>query len=157
MRSERDARIEKLTAELNRLKREQAAELEARRGSVTPQFIYVLATNSQARERIADPNCVWYRLEGVVVNGAELRAVGATVPESGGMNYLFNCLSGRFVISAGGGRVHLNLVDGAFGRADVQAFKELEAFVSEHPGGGDVTEIVTRGRARREAMGESDG
>lgn len=143
------SRIEELEAKLAQLRQEEADRARALRESVTPRYTYMLVPHSESWDKIADPSCRWYRLEGVIINTPELNAVGAAIPAAGGMNYLFNTLSGRFVISGGGGTVYLNL-NGRFGPPDTEAFQELEAFVAEHPEGGDVTEIVERGRARRE-------
>lgn len=145
-----DEKIGELEAELDKLRQQRLDELKALRESVTPRYTYLLVRpTGPGTDRIADPSCVWYRLEGVVINADELHAVGVTTPHQGGMNYLFNTLSGRFVMSGGGGTSYISLVDDFGRKADTEAFQELEAFVEKHPEGGDVTDIVARGREKR--------
>lgn len=148
-----DERIAELEAELARLRREQDDEARARRDAVPPRYEYLLVPVNPTHDKVADPSCRYYRLEGVVINADELHAVGAKVPQSGGMNYLFNTLSGRFVLSVGGGYVHLYLVD-QFGRkAESEAFRELEILLHGAPEAThDVTDIVERAHAKREAQ-----
>lgn len=144
-----DEKIGELETQLAQLRQRRLDERRALMESVIPQFRYTLELVIRPHDRVADPSCEWYRLEGKVTNREELEAVGRTVHE-GGMDYLFNRLSGRFVLSSGG-QVFLNLTDGTFGKADRQAFDELEAVVRKNPGvGGDVTDIVNRARALRE-------
>lgn len=145
------SRMQELEAELATLRQQEKDEVKARRESVKPAWAFILAPHTDRYDKIADPSCRWYRLEGVITNSEEYHEVGATKPQEGGMNYLFNTLSGRFVISGGGGTIYISLTgDSIFGRAaDTEAFGALEAFIRENPEGGDVTEIVERGRAAR--------
>lgn len=141
-------KIEELEAELKRLRQEERDATEAKRRSVVPAYRYTLEPSSQVYDKVADPSCRWYRLEGKVTNGDQLAEVGSTMPFGGGMNYLFNDLSGRFVISGGGGTIYLNLVRGTFGEADTEAFQDLELLIQQDPEGSfDVTDIVNRARA----------
>lgn len=147
-----DGKIKELEARLAELRRQRDAEIEAVRASVQPIWQYILKPYSESGwDRIADPSCRYFRLEGNVVNSDALQAVGARVPDQGGMTYLFNTLSGRFVISAGGGQVILRLTDGGFGPADAEAFRELEILLYENPDvSHDVSGVVERAHARRE-------
>lgn len=142
-------RITELEAELKQLRQQQREEQEAARKAVSPTYRFTLTpAESSGFDRIVDPSCELWRLTGTVTNREELVAVGASVHE-GGMNYLFNTLSGRFVLVVGGGQVWLHLSgDTVWGReAHTEAFAELEAFVVANPEGGDVTDIVSRHRS----------
>lgn len=148
---ERKAELEAVVRELEAEEKREAA---ARKAAVKPQWQFTLLPHKQALsyERIRDESVKVYRLEGFCVNVDELAEAGYGERDSqgGGMNYLFNTLSGRIVMAHGGGRIWIS--DGSWSgqgskAAADKAFSELEAFLKEHAEGGDVTEIIARQEA----------
>jgi hypothetical protein len=71
------------------------------------------------------------------------------------MVYIFNTLSHRIVTSVGGGTVYLSGSWGAKESAE-QAVEELNKFLTAHPEGGDVTQIVTDHQARMRVKREEE-
>jgi len=129
-------RIAELEAELAQLKREDAEQKAQRRKQVRPVYKFTLkpANDPYMVRSIMDESCVLYTLSGKVLNADEMKAVGNQLFE-GGMTYLFNRITGKFIMSTGGGSVYLR---------SAEAFGELGEFIVRHPQGGIVTDIVTR-------------
>lgn len=147
--SDNKAKIAELERQIAELRQADLAAMEARRQLVKPSYVFTLEpVHTTGYRKSADPHCCWYRLTGTVTNKPELEEVGIH-PFEGGMDYLFNELSGRFVISGGGGSVWLHLTPHYGEESDDAAFKELEAFIKGSPLGGEVTEIVNRYRENR--------
>jgi len=148
-----DKTVEELRAELREAERREAAELQIRRAKVQVrrQFTLLPYEDVHFLDRVYDSTCKLYRLVSTVVNHDEAKTAGHTELEmrNGGMTYVYNTLSHRLVTGVGGGTIWIgptwmNEDD----TSDVEAFEELNAFLLEHPEGGDVTEIVERFRNR---------
>lgn len=134
-------RIVQLRAELAELEAAEKATVKAA-DAVVPKFTFDLAVDDLKFDKLFDPSVIAYRLSGTCTNAEELAEVGRShSAEGGGMVYLFNTLSGRFIMSHGGGRVYLSKAGSAFS-TDLDKIALLEAFVAVHPEGGDVTDIV---------------
>lgn len=140
-----DTDIARLEKQLEELRAQRRAEMQAKMDAVTPLFTFTLTPVTDHWRESADPACRWYELRGTIQNKDECLAVGKK-PLDGAMRYLYNTLSGRFVVSNGGGTVWLKLGHEFGGEPDVEAWTELEAFVKDYPEGGDVTPIVDRYR-----------
>lgn len=140
-----DSQVEALEQRIRMLRKQQSDELAERRKAVSPVYAFTLILVEDSWGRLADDSCCWYELRGQVLNVRELEAVGAR-PFEGAMRYLFNRLSGRFVVSGGGGSIFLHLTPDWRGNVDTEAFAELAEFVVNNPQGGMVTDIVERYR-----------
>jgi hypothetical protein len=154
-----DLSVDELESLLKAKKDELAAAEKARRESVKPVWSWVLKRDDNAHrmDRLMDDSCVWYRLIGYMRNVTEYEAVhggdsisNATRTGHGqGMTYLYNTLSGRFVLASGGGRIWIKESAWSIGdniaeirRNHDECFTELAAFVQANPDGGDVTDII---------------
>jgi hypothetical protein len=128
----------KLEAELAALRKEEDAEKKALMASVKPVMKYtVMPTPPRDRwDFLGDEMCVFYTIDGQCTNLDEVKATGAMSPHSGSMRYLFNLATSRLVCHVSGGNIHL--------AATHEAYADVSAFISEHPEGGDITEIVLR-------------
>jgi hypothetical protein len=131
------AEIAAATRHLDTLRAEHAEQVNTRRASVTPVYQFVLEpVEPNSWHEIYDDTCRLFRLSGRVTNEAELKAVGATVPMSGGMVYAYNTLTSRFITSVGGGTT--------FVRGESGAMRALGDWVYDgHPDGGDCTDVIT--------------
>lgn len=151
-----EERVAELEAQIRAIRNEQKAELAERQKSVTPVWRFTILPNEdRSFDKIWDKSVVLYQLRGEVVNRDECEAVGHDVRQmSGSMNYLFNTLSGRLVMSTGGGNVYLSDKTWSL-RSDKEAVQRsfekavtaIESFLAEHPEGGDITEIISQHRA----------
>ena len=130
----------RLEAELDELRKQETAERQARIDSVKPVMQYtVRPTPPRDRwEFIGDEMCAFYTISGECTNLEDVRAVGGREPFHGSMRYVFNLATGRLVCTTGGGNIHL--------ASTQEAYADVSAFISEHPEGGDITEIVLRHR-----------
>lgn len=143
-----NARIDQLKAEIREIELAEQAERDARKASVRPVRSYTFTPNERNHGfyKILDESCKLYRLECKVVNKAEMLEVGYTDHDlhEGGMTYLFNTLSGKIVMSTGGGNVHIS--DGSWSDENKDAidlaWARINAFLTAHPEGGDVTLIL---------------
>jgi hypothetical protein len=130
--------IEEIKTELAAAIEAERIDKEIKQMAVVPIYEYTLYqdTASYRVNEIFDSSCKLYLLTGKVLNHKEMRAVGKT-PFEGSMAYLFNTLSGNFVMAVGGGSIFISNREG---------WLALSEFVSTHPHGGDVTEIVEKYR-----------
>lgn len=129
--------VNRLRAELLAAERLLAAEQKEKAMHVQPIYRFTLSLVTPMRgAKIYDTSCVLYTLTGEVINKEEMRYVGKT-PFEGGMNYLFNTLSGKFVMAVGGGAVYTS---------DPWCLAALSSFILQNPNGGDVTSIVNHYR-----------
>jgi hypothetical protein len=152
-------KVERLEAELRQAREAESAERERLRAATPIVMRFTLVPDERpGRDELWDDTCRWYYLEGEVVNAEEAAAAGHKVADhSGGMAYLFNTLSGKFVMSSGGGRVWITGKRWAWtGGPNVRdeweasaqrALTHLAGFVKANPEGGDVTEIIETHRA----------
>jgi hypothetical protein len=145
-REARLARIADLERQMAAVKAEIAEADEVLRKSVTPTYEFTFtkqSSDSGFGEKIADPAVLRYRLDGKCSNYEELKAAGWSDHSisSGGMDYLFNSATGKFIMAIGGGRIWIS--DGRFGM-HLGAMAELADFIADSPEGGDVTSIITK-------------
>jgi hypothetical protein len=149
--------VEDLRAELREAEAKEREEREARKAAVEPILRYTLTLDLRElrREPLWDPACRYYRLEGEVINEQELLEAGHSRDEArrrqGGMTYLFNSATGRFVKAVGGGNVYISAPHSSFnsGNPEVRAtWSRLSEFIKAEPDGGDVTAIVRDHDAR---------
>lgn len=148
-----DTRIEGLEKALAHAKQTKADLLKARRDSVTPIWEYTVkpVRGKAAFDRIYDPTCNLYRIEGRCLNKAELEEVGYSTNDyrEGGMTYIYNTLSHFIVTSIGGGTAFIGLGSSAFGDVDAHmaAIEEVSNFIWDNPEGGVINDIVARYKA----------
>ena len=138
-----------LYAAAREVERSEMAAKVALADSVQPVYQFTLTPANNSFDKIFDGSgCTAYRLNATVLNKDEVQAVGGQVRE-GGMNYIFNHLNGRFVMSTGGGQIWLD--DGTFGKPfDTVAFTALANYLLEvNIDGGDVTEIILAARSKK--------
>jgi len=135
--------IKALEERLEELKAQANVERIERSKLVQPMYKFVLEPieKPHAWDRLYDETCMLYSLYGELLNADELRDVGKVVPSSGGMTYLWNGATDRFVCATGGGQMFVK---------DTETWNELSKFIKVHRDGGDVTEIVDRERLRRQ-------
>lgn len=144
--------VNKIQAEIteleSKLKSAYAAKTlaeAARAKSVDPIYRFTLSPVEDKFEKIYDDSCRLYLLAGKVLNKDELQAVGK-VPFEGGMNYLYNSLSNKFVVAVGGGSTFFG--SSHLGTDTVKSvLSELGEFIKDSPQGGDVTSIMNRYRS----------
>lgn len=91
-------------------------------------------------DKVYDDSLVWFRLEGICVNKAECEAVGHWSFFEGGMNYLYNTLTHKIVMTAGGGSIHMGGFRGDEGNEE--AMQILSDYLTANPNGGDITKLV---------------
>jgi hypothetical protein len=137
--------IEELEARVKAMKAARQADKE-RLKSETPLIwrysIVKSRPNGSMFDRIMDDSCILYRIEGEVVNKAEAEAAGHNLDRlGGGMNYLFNTLSKKFVMPIGGGHYYIS---DRFEKKNTEAvtWERIAEFVTKNPDGGDITDIV---------------
>src|SRR5438270_54499 len=104
-------RKEELQRELRELEAREAKAAEDKRRSTKPRYGFRIAPVVQqgSWERIRDDSVKMCRVTGHVINRDECIAAGWAERElgDGGMNYLFNTLSGKIVMRTGGGTVYI--------------------------------------------------
>lgn len=129
-----DHTVEELTAALEVAKHRAQAEANKLRESVTPIKRITIEPVEPKFDRLYDDAVRWYRIEGVCINKDELEAVGASKPMEGGINYLFNIATGKFIMRDGGGTIHLpNGKSGYTGGAEQWVMDELAEIVLSNP------------------------
>lgn len=124
--------VEQIKAELYEAQKREEQTTRMRRDAVVPEYQYTISPSENKWDRIYDPTCALYHLEGKVLNADELRAVGKT-PFEGGMNYLWNGITHSLVCAVGGGSVFIK---------DQEVHDELGQFIYANREGGDVTHII---------------
>jgi hypothetical protein len=133
-----------LEQQLAAAKHRLECERNALKESVKPIYQFTLTRHTKpGTDRLFDPSCQWYRLEGRIANKVEMEAAGHYKPFEGGLNYLFNFASGRFVMSGGGGSIFLPREEGSgtFGPPSDRALKLMTDFILDYSvEGGDFTE-----------------
>lgn len=132
--------------ELLRVKRQEEADaLKVKRDSVKPVYrITIDLATGHSFHKIMDDSVKVYRISGEVTNKAEVDAVGGD-SRGGGMDYLFNTLSGKLIMSTGGGTIWV----GGFDNDGHEAFQQINEFLCDHPDGGNITDIVNADRQAR--------
>lgn len=142
-----DSEIAMLDRQLaeRRIARQNAAK--AAQDAVKPVYKFTLTPSDSRHDKIYDGSCTLYTLAGILVNKDELEAVGNTREEGGKINYLFNHLSGNFVMRVGGGRVWLTKPNSW--DDDAEVLDQLAHYLLDvNIDGGDVTEIVAAFRTK---------
>jgi hypothetical protein len=124
--------VVEIEAELAAAKKAEYARLEKEQKAVQPQYVFTLDRVWHNMNHLMDNNCTLYRLNGKVTNKEELKSVGK-IPFEGGMTYVYNNLSGRFVIAIGGGSIFTS---------KSEVFRLLNKFIDQNPNGGDVTHLM---------------
>jgi len=154
--------IEILRAQLKEAERVEREEREERRNSVTQNWMFMISLEDEpgpGYKELWDDTCGYYRITGVLLNREECEAVGQNVDRSGdgaGMSYLYNSLSQKLVCSVGGGQVWVGMGWDATDRESSRiAIDEINAFLINHPDGGDITDIIKRHRARKIRIGNA--
>lgn len=140
--------LETAIADLRRQQREEQETLKAE----TP-IIWRYRIRPDARvpfgDELWDDSLRFYRLEGWVQNRKEAEAAGHDISE-GGMSYLYNTYTEKLVMAYGGGRVFIGARWGTPDNGSTErVVKELSAFLSEYPEGGDITGIIARHHEER--------
>lgn len=133
--------IAEIEAELKAARKAEDAARAEKAKEIVPKYIFTITPSetNNSYQRVYDKSCLVYTIAGEVTNPEELRAIGRT-PFQGSMRYVFNTLSGMFVMSVGGGSSFVS---------DPGAFEELSEYVLRHPNGGDVTDIISAYRGNR--------
>lgn len=125
--------IAEIKAELRAAEEAEKERIEEEAKSVIPDYTFTLVRMpTLGYHKVMDDSCILYELRGVVKNKKELRKVGK-VPFEGSMTYLFNTLSGKFVMSVSGGSIFID---------NPKCWDALNTVVRIAPEGGDVTHIV---------------
>lgn len=148
-----DYSVAELEAALRSAKQRDEADRKARLESVTPVYQFTLEPVAVQHfgEEIWDDTLCGYRLTGTVLNRDEMEAAGHGRVHEGGMTYLFNWNTEKFVMTLGGGSTFLS-TRGTFAGPDKvehahATLDRLARFVVANPKGGDVTEIVENHRS----------
>jgi hypothetical protein len=129
--------------ELAKLQAAENAERKAKAEAVKPRYQFFIApVKNENWDKIYDDSVVKYRIEGIIKNMSELEAVGKGNALSGGMTYLFNKLSGQFIMAVGGGSLYVSR------ERHPEYLASVAAFIHLNPGGGDITEIVEQYRVQ---------
>lgn len=147
--------IEEMRAQLHaaeqELKQREADERKAEMAA-TPivwRFTIKPATNRSFQE-MYDDSCLLYRLNGEITNRDEAKAAGHPDHDlrAGGMDYIFNTLSGKIVTGVGGGTIWVGHGWGNDKRADSAraTMEAISQFIADNPEGGDITGIVEQHR-----------
>lgn len=138
------AQLESMLADAKKAERD---ELEARRKSVTPEYKFTLEkVNRQGLTKSWDETIIQLELSGVVTNRAEMESVGNPL-DGGGMTYLFNTVTGKFVCG-GAGRSWIG--SGLRSDGTEQIYADLSEAWLAHPSDViDVTALVNAERVRR--------
>lgn len=133
-------KVARLRAELNAAEQVVKAEKQIAMDAVQPRYEFLVAPVTDNFDRVYDDSVVKYRIEGIVKNMTELEAAGHTRVHSGGMTYLYNTLSGKFITTVSGGSYYVPT------ELNPEFLGEVGEFVKQNPKGGDITEIVERYR-----------
>lgn len=141
--------VEEITLELKAAQKRDH-ERSVRIKESTPVVMQYTAFPYQGRmhDEIWDDSIVTYRVEGKCLNLAEAEAAGHRV-DTGGMNYLFNTVTGKVVMATGGG--HLYLHGWRDGDNSKRSMKRLGRYLVEHPEGGVVDHLVEQFKAERQS------
>jgi len=126
--------IKEIQAELNLAIEIEAAEKREVAKNTKPDYTFTLVPSYRPYYKVYDSSCKLYDLRGLVNNKEELRKVGKT-PFEGSMTYVFNTLSGKFVMGVSGGSVLTE---------DPDTWEELSEFIDANPKGGDITSIMNK-------------
>ena len=157
------ARIAVLQEEEKALKAQEQRELDAKRASVQRKYRFMLTPLDKpfndGYNKVMDPSITAWHLSGKVLNEEECLAAGHSRDEvvgTKGMTYLFNTLSGKFVMATGGGTHFVDANPWHSNGDPVKkqekiadgdaAFSLLGDFIKDNPKGGDVTHIVAAQR-----------
>jgi hypothetical protein len=155
--ADRDRRIARLEAQLRDLRAEKEAATAAQRDLTPIIWQYTIRPVDESERRydeVYDDTCALYKIEGRVLNEDEARAAGHPdhAMRGGGMTYLFNKSTGKIVMATGGGTIYVARSWSSKAAGDeshIVAFNKINAFLADHPEGGDITEIVEEHRATR--------
>jgi hypothetical protein len=125
-------------------------------------FTYSILPTRQSGVRyhkLYDDSIQLYEFRRHCMNKEEAKAAGHSTHEyqEGGATWLYNTLSEKIICSVGGGTMFISADWFARQREDKHqlddiAFEAIGAFLSEHPEGGDITEIVTSYRVKYAAL-----
>ncbi len=128
--------LEAQLAEARALEEEERSRLAA---LVKPVWkFYLQKYTPKGYDVVYDDTCTLYTMAGELQNETELKEVGHYVHSTrGSMQYIYNELSAHFVMAVGGGTIYTS---------EQGAWDELSEFITEHPEGGEVTEIVNKYR-----------
>lgn len=147
--------IETLRAQLKEAERAEQDAVEAKRSSVEQIWVFAINPDEGQRryDKMWDDSVIFYRITGHLVNRPECEAVGQNLDRCGdgqGMSYFYNTLSKKIVCSVGGGQVWVGMGWNEDEReSELIAINEINAFILEHPDGGDITEIIENHQARK--------
>lgn len=137
-----------LQGRITQAKQEIADAKEARKLRTPVQVVYSLLPMVDRYRDLFDTDhgCLFYYLDAKVTNKEEALAAGYKEDQlpKGGIGYLFNTLSDRFVMRQGGGYIHLGFCDRNENEKQIlrETMDQLEDFITAYPEGGDITSIV---------------
>lgn len=146
--------VEQLEDMLRAAKAREESKRQELRNSVEPVYEFTLfpVKLTHFGDECWDDTIVGWRLEGRVVNREECEAVGHTRLHEGGMTYIYNTGTKKFVMTTGGGTSWITtrpvfsrdqgIVDHGFETLD-----RLVDFIQYNPEGGKVTELINLHRA----------
>lgn len=145
---------EQLRKELKNAEAREAAEFEAKRRATPPIRKYMIElmeiSNNSSFDYVYDDSCLLYRIHSFVTNKEAAEAAGWSSSwdlNAGGMTYVYNTLSKKLVMGTGGGNIYIGP---SWNKSDdtshIRAMEEINAFLQQHPEGGDITDIVMRHR-----------
>lgn len=146
--------VAELQTKLAAAKLAESEERNRLRESVKLEWRFFLRPDTSRFDKIMDNTVIKYRLDGEVVNREQAIAAGHSTDSvrGGGITYLYNTGTNRFVLRIGGGTIYV----GESWSGDVEenqsaelAMLRLAAFLSRNPDGGDVTDIVAAHRKAR--------
>ncbi len=126
--------IDEIQKELQEAIAHYNQEITKKQKETKPIYQFSLIPAMYTHKEVYDPTCRLYDLIGIVLNREELVAAYKS-PFEGSMTYLFNSLSGKFVMGVSGGQIFVS---------DANCWAELSEFIKENYAGGDVTHIVTK-------------
>lgn len=146
-----NSKIAALKEELRLAERlEHAAKLAAI-DAFTPQYLFTLLPADRTFDRLWDPTIKTYYLRGIMLNGAELKALGGS-PFEGGMAYYYNTSTHLLMGPVGGGSLFIGSSgwsSSELSPEDATKIAALSHFLHIHPDGGDVTDIIDYHPRRR--------
>jgi hypothetical protein len=140
--------IGELQKQVELKKKELEEERRKKREETKRQWKFTISKTKPFHDEIRDPAVVLYKLQGTVVNSEECVLAGWSSDEvrGGGMNYLFNIATGKFIKQEGGGNIYIPSASWARNAQEKEdaekAFETLELFLKEFPEGGDVTYTI---------------
>lgn len=142
--------VAELEAELKAARDAERAAKEAHRKRVPVQWKFTIKPmeqrlSSSSFDELYDDTCVFYYLQGEIVNLDEAKTAGHVVSPShnGGMRYLYNTLTHRIVCSVSGGTIFVS------GEGALRCMALISSFLAWNPEGGDITAIVNEHRATK--------